>query len=544
MRISKLKVTNHRAIPDLDIDVRRHLVLVGPNECGKTSLLVLLDAALSGSQAHLYSILHPETFRDASSPLEATIVFSDFSPDDEAAFADHILVPNDDDAPSSLTLRLTAQIEPGTDEIVLEREFRKPGLRVRARPDELKLIGWAYLPANRSPDRELGPNRRSAIRVLLAGLELGGSEEDIRKAVEELHSVIDSADALGTLRTEIASALGELLPREISEDDVLLRLPNADEVDPLGDVNVHLQDPEGQNRPLRQQSDGVRAMSTVAIQLLTRSAASIIAVDEPEIHLHPRAQAQLAQRLNDSDGQRVIATHAPAILERFSPTDVVAFSADRSPRQLAVDSFVKDPKLSQHWWTTAALEPVTSRAAILVEGIADRALIEAVARARGSDLDRLGISVVEVDGAGNFSAAIRLYGPDGFGVPLAGLVDKAEAGLVAKAFRIEKASLNGERFQIARPDLEGECIKCLGVRRHLELLVASGYFSEHKILNRLKTSDISSITPKDYREWCGRKSNKVRVAIALAAAMTEPAAQSLTRLATVVDDAVKATRRG
>lgn len=544
MRISKLAVQNHRAITDFEIEVRRHLVLVGPNECGKTSLLVLLDAMLCGSQAHLYSILNADALRDISSPLQVTIAFDDFSTEDQAALADHILVPEDADTPTSLTLRLTAQVEPGTDEIVIERVFLKPGLRTRARPEELKAIGWAYLPANRSPDRELSSNRRSAIRVLLAGLELGASEEDIQRAVEELHSAIDSADALKNLRKEIAYALGELLPREISEEDVLLRLPNADEVDPLGDVDVHLQDPEGRNRPLRQQSDGVRAMSTVAVQLLTKGTASIIAVDEPEIHLHPRAQAQLAQRLNFSAGQRVVATHAPAVLERFSPTDVVALAAGRSPRQLPIDQFADDPKLVEHWWTTATLEPVTSRAAILVEGIADRLLVEAVAKACGSDLDRLGISVIEVGGAGNFSPTIRLFGADGFGVPLVGLVDQAEARLVAKALKIKKADLSDHRFQVANPDLEGECIMCLGVSRHAKLLVTSGHFKKSYILGQLDAPKISAVTFEEYQKWCGRKNNKIRVAIALASAMTEPAARSLTPLVQVVDNAVEAARNG
>ena len=100
-------------------------------------------------------------------------------------------------------------------------------------------------------------------------------------------------------------------------------------------------------------------------------------------------------------------------------------------------------------------------------------LIEAIAKACGHDLDRLGISVVEVDGAGNFAASIRLFGKDGFGVPLAGLVDEAEAGLVAKAFGVAEATLGNERFRIARPDLEGQCLNCLGVPQHVGLLTAS-----------------------------------------------------------------------
>ncbi|MFN0028392.1 MAG: ATP-dependent nuclease [Acidimicrobiales bacterium] len=540
MRIKRIEVTNHRAIPDLDIEVRGHLVLVGPNECGKTSLLTLLDAVLCGSQAQLYVSMSVDAIRDTSFPVGVTVVFVRFSPEEEAAFADQILVASDPAEESTLTLRLIARTEAGSDEVVIERGFVKPGLPLRASYEQLQSIGWAYLPANRSPDRELGSNRRSAVRLLLAGIDLGDSEDEIREAVEALHSVIDSAEAIGSLRGEIAMALAGLLPRSVRDEDVVLRLPNADEVDPLADVDVLLQDADGHKRPLRQQSDGVRAMSTVAVQLLTKGAASIIAVDEPEIHLHPRAQAQLARRLNQAAGQRVVATHSPAVLERFSPLDVVAFAPVGGPRQLGAHPFADEPKLAEHWWTAATLEPVTSRAAILVEGIADRVLVEAVAIACGYDLDRLGIYVMELGGSGAFGPSIRLFGADGFGVPLAGLVDEAEVADVATALGVAEAVIGSHRFQVAKPDLEGECVSGLGVADHLSLLVASGHFEEAYVAKQCGATTAGAINEADYLEWCGRKRNKVRVAVALAAAMTGSAARSLGPLLQVVEDAVKA----
>jgi putative ATP-dependent endonuclease of OLD family len=123
VRIKSIKVGNHRAVPDLDIEVHNHLVLVGPNECGKTSLLGLLDAVLSGSQAQLYGSLDVEVLRDASLPAEVTVVFAEFSTDEQAAFADQILVPSDPEEDPTLTLRLVVRAEPGSEEVVIERGF-------------------------------------------------------------------------------------------------------------------------------------------------------------------------------------------------------------------------------------------------------------------------------------------------------------------------------------------------------------------------------------------------------------------------------------
>ena len=46
MRLTRLKVENHKRLADLDIVVRDHLVLVGANDVGKSSLLRCLDLLL------------------------------------------------------------------------------------------------------------------------------------------------------------------------------------------------------------------------------------------------------------------------------------------------------------------------------------------------------------------------------------------------------------------------------------------------------------------------------------------------------------------
>ncbi|MCT2985396.1 AAA family ATPase [Propionibacterium freudenreichii] len=45
MKLSRFKVENHERLEDFDIEVRDHLVLVGANDVGKSSLLRCLDIA-------------------------------------------------------------------------------------------------------------------------------------------------------------------------------------------------------------------------------------------------------------------------------------------------------------------------------------------------------------------------------------------------------------------------------------------------------------------------------------------------------------------
>lgn len=537
MRIERLRVENHAGIPDLDVEVRGHLVLVGPNDAGKSSLLRLLDATTSAGPGRLYSLLTPETLRDPDGSLVVELILGD--PDDvqKSALADELEAS---DGGYRLRLRLEAAFDAAAGEMAIERHVIKPGLVVPASASKLAYLGWTYLPSSRSPDRELGNGRDSAMRELLGGAELGESAADIEAAIARLHEVVAEAPALVAVREELAAALDDLLPRPVTANHIQLRLPSADEADPLADVDVQLAE-GGRSRSLRRQSDGMRAMSTVALQLLTRSTAKIIAVDEPETHLHPLAQRRMGRMLGSGAHQAVVATHSSAVLTQFDPMDVVAL-AGTGHRQLGHAPFAEDPQAASAWWTSPALEPLTANAVILVEGKTDVAILEAVALQLGHDLDRLGIAVARVDGSGGFKMALRLFGADGFAVPYTGLVDKAEAADVAGYLQVDEADLEGHGFSICDADLEAECVRALGPERHAELLCASGYFSPAAIRSANGVSDLANLTEAGYTDWCQKKKQKALVAAALAVTLTTSDAETITPVVEAVEVAVRAVQ--
>lgn len=112
----------------------------------------------------------------------------------------------------------------------------------------------------------------------------------------------------------------------------------------------------------------------------------------------------------------------------------------------------------------------TLRAVVLVEGNSDRVALHALAERRDRDLGAEGIEVVAMDGITNTRAFASRYGPQGLGVPLAGLYDAAEeaklrhglaaAGLVAALEPDGPSSLG---FYKCSADLEDELIRALGV---------------------------------------------------------------------------------
>lgn len=537
MRIKRIVVGNHQLIPDLDFEVRDHLVLVGPNACGKTSLLRAVDLLLAGNFGQLVNGFPASSVRDESKPLRVEVHFDSFTDSDRASACDEInIMLEGEDQLETLELVLTVSCQENDDPVVT-RVFRKPGEDRRVTKEHLAAIDWSFLPASRSPERELGVGRNSAVRSLVSSIELGEAEDDLKGLLAQANAIVDGGADAVRLRKQVAAGLSGVLPREVSEDDLALQVADAESSDPGATTQLLLKNSDGEAAPLHHQSDGLRALSSIVVQRLATPAA-ITAVDEPEIHLHPRSQARLAHLLAMGEGQRIVATHAAPVLAAFDPTDVVSLT-DGVARQISSARVAGDPKFFAQWWSDAAIEPLTSRIVVLVEGPSDRVLLTSVARLLGYDLDQHDCSIVVVHGAPSFKTALRLYGPEGFGLRTAGLVDEEETPIVAKALNCEdnEESLGHGLFVVSGPDLEGESVNGLGVERHASLLCQSGMFSEQEILGAHESASISDIGPTEYANWCRKR--KVLHAAALAGTMEAADAEkvaSLVRLVTLIKD--------
>ena len=538
MRISRISVSNHQRIADIVIDVREHVVLVGPNAVGKSTLLRLLDFVLCATWSQLAASLDPSQLRDVQKPMVIEVRLEDLESDDIAHFADKVEVGMGDlEGRVWLTAKLSAVVSPtDSDKLDITRAFVKPSVDDSAvTRDDLDQIGWLYLPATRSPDRELGGGRTSAVRDLLRAVSLDTAEQGmIQDALANLSHALATSSALGQLRENLAARLTSLYPETITKDNVTIDLPTSSVDEPLSDLDVQVDRGRGKS-PLAAQSDGLRSLAVVAVQLLSKGSARILAIDEPEIHLHPRGQANLARLLARSPGQRLLATHAPAVLAQFPPENAVAVVADGA-RQLPRGTFSSDPKRLQHWWVETALEPLTANRVIFVEGVSDRIIVMAVAELLGIKLDRFGVSVVALNGAGNFAPAIQLFGPNGFDIKILGLVDENEAHMLATALGVDVVDLPNKNIFTCHSDLEAEYVGALGTAQTVSLLTGSSLFTEARIPGFSGAGSVNSVTDAELADFV--RKHKVEAATAIAEQMTTSDAAAITTVGDLLRRAV------
>jgi putative ATP-dependent endonuclease of the OLD family len=315
----------------------------------------------------------------------------------------------------------------------------------------------------------------------------------------------------------LANALTTALPDAVSEEDVRLVTESDSEDDPLGGVTIGLRR-AGLISRLTEQSDGVQTLSTLALLSMAHRQSNIVGIDEPETHLHPTACRAVGSLLRRQTGQRVIATHSSHLASQFAPLELVALGPDRVARQITPAVPAAQAKFIARWWDSSLIEPLTARKVAVVEGAADRVLVQGAAAATNTPLDQMDVAVVELGGAGNFNTVYRFLGPDGFGVPLFGLCDEDHRSAWAAAIGVADQGLEAEGFRVANPDLEAEYVSSLGVPRVFELLVGSALFTDAEILQSCQVTDVAAISAGGLIEFCRAK--KVMAAAGVASQLT------------------------
>ncbi|MEU4877645.1 TOPRIM nucleotidyl transferase/hydrolase domain-containing protein [Streptomyces sp. NPDC021608] len=101
--------------------------------------------------------------------------------------------------------------------------------------------------------------------------------------------------------------------------------------------------------------------------------------------------------------------------------------------------------------------------AVLVEGLSDRAAVEALAVARGRDLAAEGVCVMPMGGAMSIGRHAGLLGPAGLGLRLVGLCDEREKPFFDRA--LDPSWTPRPQVHVCTADLEDELIRALGPAR-------------------------------------------------------------------------------
>ena len=366
---TKLHVRGFKRLQDVALDLSRITVLVGPNNAGKSSVLQLLavlkqslgeaELKLDGQLVKLGDaddVLSPETNLDAQSRVflvEGRLTLAAWSTTTSTLSVCPVTYQCRFNPRGWLTHHVAALHHPG-ENLELRNRGRKTeptaislsryGQNQQVPLQSHKLIGQAIAyepPSTKLPDTITGvdlasvlttprrPSTPSPPGAVLAFIDSVGI------LLKKYHLVPDNR---GVQQTRVT--IKEDIPDEIkSAQDIATRLVYYDPQDPDERVSRWLREIAGQPltvRPTPEQvayiqsedfqgrrgianvGGGMQHLVHLLTQLATAPKQACIGLEEPESHLHPKAQADLARLLareSEARGvQLIITTHSEHLL--------------------------------------------------------------------------------------------------------------------------------------------------------------------------------------------------------------------------------------
>ncbi|OZG50474.1 AAA domain-containing protein [Pseudoscardovia radai] len=554
MKLSHLSIENHsRLMHDIDIEVRRHLVLVGPNDSGKSSVMRCLDLLLGAAPEELALRLSPDDLRDKSAPFIVRCRLDDLTPQEAGVFGDALECGG-----VSIRLLVTQDGHGGVTaaRLVWERNARGILGERLLRDAELSALRWRFASSQRrpmyaapSPEEKVYMQLRrlhglsmpgdSYLNTAVSSVDLGKDARKIAASYRSVDNALHQSPELRLLREQIAQKLSQISPRTVRPEDVSFAYTGLPEnsSNPMEGVDLRVNTGD-------MHSERSEVMGSIAQFVLAMRGAGILAIDEPELHLHPSSQRSLAKMLAANDTQCIVSTHSADIVSAFDPDCIVAMKNGEA-RQLEPGALDFDARVRMKLWTHDRLEPLTATKLILVEGITDRLLVQRVAELTGRDLDRLGVSLVQTDGVGKMIPFDRLFGPRGFNVPMFRLIDQDAAEEVAKKLGVPVEQLSSRHVYVSRRDLEEEYVKGLTPGFVWKAMREGGNFSKAEIdAWQRKWGGVQTPSKLQVAEFCRANNNKVPACMSVLDVLTPANAGKIKSINALLDAAVGVAREG
>ena len=350
MLINSLLIENYRSITKAELPLQNYSILIGPNNQGKSNILRGLAVALNvikdlKQRSYLfYRMTMPRLRLKPTRSLRLRSKFQDSKELDYDYDRDYPLKLQDTDKKRKgqtkfeLTLSLSDK----------EKSKYQKETKIKLKGDlRIKIsIGHFHLPLSVVIEDSASPkkikNKEEIFTFIVENIELTYIEaiRDSKKTIQIVEEMI--SDELSLLEHEkkyndlmkeielmqkpVLDDISKSLTKSVSgflPDVKEIHLNSGEKLKRIASSSTTLNIDDGTNTALDLKGDGIKSLLAISIiqhvtQKQARKKKIVLAIEEPESHLHPEAIHKLRIVLEDisSKNQVIISTHSPLLVNR------------------------------------------------------------------------------------------------------------------------------------------------------------------------------------------------------------------------------------
>jgi putative ATP-dependent endonuclease of OLD family len=441
--VTDVRVSNFRSLGNIEVELGDLTVLIGANNAGKTSFLDALFAAIGAGRKILTSddirLAHGEAMAPKDRVITIDVRIYPINADGERAgsfpqgsfwtalWGTSLVL--DVELEEFIAFRTTLKWSVSKAEYTIERrpltEWRSfgdwldtPVTDKSVMPTQLEPIALHYIDAKRDLDEDL--RKQGSFWRRLTD-DLGLPAEAVAELEESLSAInqqiVEKSEILGHLKKNLADLQGV-----VSADSAGIDIaPVARKLRDLSKgVDVSFSTSGAQSFPLARHGMGTRSLASL---LVFRAFASwrnmkakesgdkihsVLALEEPESHLHPQAQRSLFSHIKAISGQRVVSTHSPYFAGQAQLEDLRLFiknAGETTATKLNLSELTNpdDIRKLQETVIDSRGDLLFSRAVIFFEGqTEEQALPIWAQRYWGASIHELGFTFVRANGTAYF----------------------------------------------------------------------------------------------------------------------------------------------
>ncbi|MCY4000159.1 MAG: DUF2813 domain-containing protein [Bacteroidetes bacterium] len=421
MKIKSLEIRNFRGVKNLKLDLDETTVLIGENNTGKTSIMDALRLCLSEINPQQELVFEPLDFHlpghlsdpSSSDPIEITITFSEEFYGEWNEKVSEILeglgiIVLDSESGKYICLRVTCQYDSSIRQFVQAITFLNQkgeiidNISDRSYSTLAHQFEYYYLKALRDAGYHFdgtGPFWRPFLQDSQLSDDNKSAIESKLKEINDL--IVSSHHRFDQVKTKLQELQKIVL---VASQDVvdIEAVPNRT-LDILSKSQVLIGTKTGSMIPLFRHGEGTQSLAVLMLFsafLETQDQdATILALEEPEAHLHPSAVRILWRIVQTFAHQRIISTHSGELLSEVdihhirrlaqTPKGIQSFQLLRG--QLTEE---ETRKFNYHIQRSRG-ELLFARCWLLVEGETEVWVYSAAATALGWNLHDIGVRIVE-----------------------------------------------------------------------------------------------------------------------------------------------------